>query len=136
MKISIKEITLKTVRHLFFNDIIHIENFDSNNIKIDEKSYKNIRIYSSVYVTIKKDVKIQSINPWYFIFSKVNGYFEKVNGNKYLRLVPTNKSKEKIKKNEELLIKVTDLISPKTKSFDDYNEKYMKTKFDSDHNLP
>ena len=98
MKISIKEITLKTVRHLFFNDIIHIENFDSNNIKIDEKSYKNIRIYSSVYVTIKKDVKIQSINPWYFIFSKVNGYFEKVNGNKYLRLVPTNKSKEKIKK--------------------------------------
>ena len=85
MKISIKEITLKTVRHLFFNDIIHIENFDSNNIKIDEKSYKNIRIYSSVYVTIKKDVKIQSINPWYFIFSKVNGYFEKVNGNKYLR---------------------------------------------------
>ena len=27
---------------LLLNDIINIENFDPNNIKIDEKSYKNI----------------------------------------------------------------------------------------------
>ena len=29
------------------------------------------------------------------IFSKVNGHLEEINGNKYLTLVPTNKSKEK-----------------------------------------
>ena len=28
----------------------------------------------------------------------MNGYFEEINGNKYLTLVPTNESKEKIKK--------------------------------------
>ena len=30
-----------------------MENFDMNSIKIDEKSYKNILIYSFGYVTIK-----------------------------------------------------------------------------------
>ena len=29
-------------------------------------------------------------------FRYVNGYFEEINGNKYLTLVPTNESKEKI----------------------------------------
>ena len=44
-----------------------------------------------------KTSKINSINPVYFIINKVNGYFEEINGNKYLTLVPTNESKEKIK---------------------------------------
>ena len=30
--------------------------------------------------------------------NKMNGYFEETNRNKYLTLVPTNESKEKIKK--------------------------------------
>ena len=41
-----------------------------------------------------KYVKINSVNPLYLIFSKVNGYFEKINKNKYLTLVPTNESEE------------------------------------------
>ena len=44
-----------------------------------------------------KYVKINSVNPLYLIFNKVNGYFEEINGNKYLTLVPTNESKEKTK---------------------------------------
>ena len=36
----------------------------------------------------------------------MNGYFEEINENKYLTLVPTNESKEKIKKYEELLRKI------------------------------
>ena len=54
--------------------------------------------------------KNNSVNPLYLIFNKVNGYFEKINGNKYLALVPTNKSKERIKKYEELWSKIRDLI--------------------------
>ena len=42
-----------------------------------------------------KYVKINSVNPLYLIFNKVNGYFEEINGNRYLMLVPTNVSKEK-----------------------------------------
>ena len=33
---------IKNQTYYFFNDIINIENFDPNNIKIDETSYKNI----------------------------------------------------------------------------------------------
>ena len=43
-----------------------------------------------------KYVKINSVNALYIIFNKVNEYFEKFNGNKYLTLVPSSESKEKI----------------------------------------
>ena len=66
----------------------------------------------------------------------MNGCLEEINGNKYLTLVPTNESKEKIKKYEELWIKVRDLIRSITNNSDDYDQKYMKIKFDSDDNLP
>ena len=72
---------------------------DPNNIKIDENSYIGILLFHIAYVTIKdlKYVKINSVNPLYLIFNKVNGYFEEINGNKYLNLAPTNETKEKIK---------------------------------------
>ena len=41
-----------------------------------------------------KCVKIYSVNPLYLIVNKVNGYFEEINANKYLTLIPTNESKE------------------------------------------
>ena len=49
-----------------------------------------------------KYVKINSANPLYLIINKVNGNFEENNGNKYLTLVPSNESKEKILKNGKL----------------------------------
>ena len=48
-----------------------------------------------------KYVKINSLAPLYLIFSEVNRYFEEINKNKYLALVPYNESKEIIKKYEE-----------------------------------
>ena len=41
-----------------------------------------------------------------------------------------------MKEYEELWIKIRDLIRSITKNLDDYDEKYMKIKFDSDDNLP
>ena len=55
---------------------------------------------------------------------------------KYLTLDLTNESKEKVKKYEELLSKIRDLIRSITKNSDDYAEKYMKIKFNSDEKLP
>ena len=75
-------------------------------------------------MTIKdlKYVKINSVNPLYFIINKVNGYFEEINGNKYLMLVPTNESKEKIKKYEGVWSKIRDLIRSVTKNTNNYDE--------------
>ena len=136
MSNKVKDINIKNRTYFFSNDIINIENFDPNNIKIDEKSYKNILIYYIGYLTVKEYVKTYSVNPLYLIFRYVNGYFKEINGNKYLTLVPTNKSKEKIKKYEELWVKIRDLIRSITKNSDDYDGKYMKIKFNSDDELP
>ena len=69
-------------------------------MKIDEKLYKDIVIYCIVFVMIKgsKYVKINSVNPLYLIIYKANLFFEEINKNKYLMLVPTNKSNKIIKK--------------------------------------
>ena len=130
------DINIKNRTYYFFNNIINIEDFDPDNIKIDGKSYKNIFIYYIGYVTIDKDLKIYSAKTLYLIFGEMNGYFEVINENRYLRLVPTNESKEKIKKYEEMWIKIKDLIRSRTKNLDDYDEKHMEIKFDSDDNLP
>ena len=95
---SVKDINLKNHTYYFFDDIINIKDFDPNNIKTDEKSYKIILIYYIGCVIIKKDLKIHIVNPLYLIFANVNGYYEESNGNKYLTLVLSNESKEKIKK--------------------------------------
>ena len=46
--------------------------------------------------------------------------------NKYLTLVPTNESKEIIKKYEVLWSKIRNLIRSIIKNSNDYDEKYMK----------
>ena len=58
-----------------------------------------------------------------------------MNGNKYLTLVPTDESKEKMKKYDELWIKIRDLFRLIKKKLD-YYEKYVKIKFDSDNKFP
>ena len=39
---NIKEINIKNRTNYFFNDMINIEEFDSNLLKIDKKSHRNI----------------------------------------------------------------------------------------------
>ena len=97
MSKKVKDIDIKNWTYYFLDDFINIKNFDLNNIKIDEKLHKNVLIYDIGYVTIKDSeyVKINSANSLYLIFKKVNGYFEEINGNKYLTLVPNNENKQK-----------------------------------------
>ena len=58
MSNKIKDANIKNCTYYFFNDIINKNFFDSNNIKIDEKSYKNILIYYIGYVTINQRFEI------------------------------------------------------------------------------
>ena len=83
MSNNVEDINIENHTYYFFDDTINIKDFDPNNIKIDEKSYKNILIYYIGYVGIKdsKYVKIYSVNPLYLMFNKMNGYL--IYGNKY-----------------------------------------------------
>ena len=93
MSNNVKEINTENHTHNFLDYIINIKDFDPNNIKIDEKSYKNIFIYYVGYVKNKKYIEIYSVNPLCLIFTYVIQYFEEINESKYLMPVPTNENK-------------------------------------------
>ena len=78
MSNKLKDIGTKNHPYYFFENIINIKNFDPNNIKTDEKSYKDTLIWYTGYVTTKdlKYVKINSVNPLYLNFRKVSEYLE------------------------------------------------------------
>ena len=84
---SIKQINIKNQTYYFYNDIIDIETFDSKNLKLDKKSYKNFEIYNIGYVTIKKighGYDVNSVNPLYLRIDNASGYIEEINEDKYL----------------------------------------------------
>ena len=53
MSNKVKDRDIKNHTYYFFDNTTNTKNFDVNNIKIDEKSHKNIFIYYNGYVTIK-----------------------------------------------------------------------------------
>ena len=78
-----------------------------------------------------------SVKPWYLIINNnANRYTEKSNGNKYLTLVLTYESKEKQKKYNKIRRKVQGLIRSINNNLNNYDKKYIKTKFISDNDLP
>ena len=83
--------------------MINIKNLDSNLIKIDKKSYKNININCFEYITIG-DIgdceSIYSVNLFYLIIGKVDGYIEEKHGNKYSIVASAGKNKEVLKDGE------------------------------------
>ena len=77
---NIKQVNIKNRTYYSFNDMINIKNFDSNLLKIEKKSYKNIDIYYIGYTTIKKidDYEnIYSVYALYLIVNTAHGYTEK-----------------------------------------------------------
>ena len=88
--------------------MINIKKFNSNWVKTDKKSCKNIIIYYSWYITIKNlsYVNINSINPLCLIIDKVDEYIEESNGNRYLMLVSTDKNKDTLKNIQNYGIKL------------------------------
>ena len=135
---SAKEIDIKNHTYYSFDDMINTKNLDPNKIKIHNKSNKNILIYHFAYLLVKalSSTVINSTNPLHLYINKINGYIEESNGNNYLIPVPTDESKDRLKKYEEHWNKIIDLIISITNNSDNYDEKYMKMKFDSDNHLP
>ena len=74
-----KQIEIKNRTQYFYSNMISLENFDSNLLKIDKKHYKGINIYYIGYITIKKidDCEnIYSVNLLYLLVDHANRYIE------------------------------------------------------------
>ena len=55
----ITQIDIKNQTYYFYNDIIELENFDSDLLKIDKKLYKDINIYNLDILQLKKLVLVK-----------------------------------------------------------------------------
>ena len=136
---SKKEINIKDRTYCFYNGIIDIKTFDSNNLKLDKKTYKDLDIYNIGYVTIKKigrGYDVNSVNPLYLRIDNASGYIEEINEDKYLVFDDTDENKELLKRYDD----VFNGIMSKIKKIDDdwlkYTKDYTKIKLNSDDNLP
>ena len=136
---TVKQIDIKNRTYYFYNDIIDLESFKSNLLKIDKKSYKDIGIYNIGYITIKKNSdceNIYSVNPLYLPINHANGYIEEINENKYSIFDSIDENKELLKKYNDAFNGIMGKIKEVSSDECDYEKDYMKTKFNSHDNLP
>ena len=80
--------------------MIDIKKFDSNLLKIDKKSFKDIGIFNIGYIAIKKiddSENICSVNPLYLTIPNGSGYIEEKGVNKDLVFNSTDENKELLK---------------------------------------
>ena len=82
---ELKKVRIKNCTHYHFDDIIKLEDFDIDNILINEKSHKNIFIYDILYITLI------GAKPFRIRFDKINGFIRIYNGTRYLTLFGSEK---------------------------------------------
>ena len=136
---TVKQIDIKNKTHYFYNDMIDIKKFDSNLLKIDKKSYKDIGIYNIGYITIKKidDYEnIYSVDLLYLIITHASGYIEEKDVNKYLVFDSTDENKELLKKCNDVFNGIRNKIKKISGNECGYEKDYMKITFSSDYDLP
>ena len=102
---NVKEINIKHGTCYFLIDMINIKEFDSNLLRIDKKSYKDIDISHVDTLQLKKNddyENIYSVNPFYLMIGKADGYIKEKNESKYLVFDPTDENREVLEKYTEL----------------------------------
>ena len=110
---SIKEINIKNRTYYFYNDIIDIKTFDSKNLKLDKKTYKDLDIYNIGYVTIKKighGYDVNSVNPLYLRIDNASGYIEEINEDKYLVFDVKDENKKLLERYDDVFNGIMDKI--------------------------
>ena len=126
----VKQIDIKNGTYYFCNDMINIKKFDSNLLKIDKKSYKDIAIYNIGYITITKIDDYEnfySVNPLqYLIIDHASGYIEEEGVNKYLVFDYTDESKELLKKYNDGFNGIRNKIKKISSDECDYEKDYIK----------
>ena len=132
-----KEITVKNLTYYFYNDIINLDEFDESKIKVDKKDVNDISIYYLGYEYKKKISEcnvINSINPIYLRIIVMNGQFEKGKDDAWY-LVISDKD-DANKKLVDILESIKHKITEKTWDVVEYDNDYMKIKFESNNIFP
>ena len=93
---SAKSLKIKDESMFYPNDMIQLNNFDSQLLKINKRENReNNNIYYISYKINKPEHDINSINNLYFVVDHLYGKIEKINGSKDRYLVVNDISYEK-----------------------------------------
>ena len=82
---KLKEIDIKNCTFYYFNDVVKTEDFDLDNILIDEKLFENILVKNILYKSL-----IDS-NPLRIRFDKIDGFIRVYDETRYLVLFGSEK---------------------------------------------
>ena len=120
---ELKNLDIKNRRCYYFDDIIKIEDFDLDNILLDEKSYKNILVYniSDKILIDSKSLRVR--------FDKIDGFIRVYDGTRYLVLFGSEKY-------DHIHDRIRHLISVKRGITDIISHNFAKIKADSYNFLP
>ena len=133
---AVRQINIEGRTYYFYNDLINIKNFNSNNLKLDKKSVLGNDVYYIGYITKKPQWNANSVNPLNLMINRIKGHFEEVDGDKYLIINSENgdimqKCQEFFDGIKEIIKKINDYSQPIK-----YDDSYMKIKFNTDDNIP
>ena len=120
---KLKEIDINNLMCYYFDHIIKIEDFDINNILIDEKPYKNILVYNISYKSLidSKPGRIRS--------DKIEGLIRVYDGARHLVLFISEN-------NDYICNRICYLISVKSGITGIISHNYAKIKLNSCNFLP
>ena len=120
---KLKEIDIKNRTCYYFDDIIKIEDFDLDNILVDEKSYENILVSNISYKSLiySKPLRIR--------FDKIDGFIRVYDGTRYLVLLRSEK-------HDPVYNRIRYLISVKSGITYIISHNYANIRVDSHNSLP
>ena len=90
---TLKQINLKNKKYLLYNDLINIEKFDSNLLRLDKKESIGVDIYYVEYLAQKPDY-LEGLQPLYLLIKESFGFTEECDGNKYLNIAVTKNNED------------------------------------------
>ena len=68
---AIRQLNIEGRTYYFYNDLINIKNFKSNNITLDKKSVLGNDVYYIGYITKKPQWNVNSVSSLYLMINKI-----------------------------------------------------------------
>ena len=130
---DIKSLEIKTKSNYNWDDIIYINDFNADLLEIIKRESRiGANIYHIGYV-LDPDYDYNTIKPLYFVFGRLIGYIEEIEGpsDKYLVIPSSVRNKNIISVLDMVWTSIKDKINPGIKIKD-----YNKFRFNSDIDLP
>ena len=135
--LEIKQLNIKNRTYYFWDNIIYIDNFNPNLLKVEKKNFLDYNVYNILYVTKKPEYNINSVNLLYLCMRYLKGFIDELDGKKYLNISLADNDNDVIIK----YLEAFDGIKDNIKKLKDglpvaYDKNYMKIQLETNDVLP